>query len=111
MFSRLADVIEYRKTHPSARSYTTSLLTGGVPQIGRKIIEEAEEVVEAGLEPLETRQKHVVHEAADIVYHLFVLLSHCDISLSQLEAELERRFGVSGLEEKAARAGGGGSGE
>ena len=63
------------------RSYTMSLFQGGVAKIGDKIIEEANEVVEAGAEPADTRQQHVVHEAADLIYHLFVLLGHCDIPL------------------------------
>lgn len=103
VFSQLMAVIKDRKANPTARSYTTSLFQGGVAKIGGKIIEEANEVVAAGAEPADTRQHHVVHEAADLIYHLFVLLGHCDIPLEQLEAELWRRFGVSGLDEKAAR--------
>ena len=103
MFSKLMAVIVDRKENPLERSYTTSLFQGGAAKIGDKIIEEASEVVEAGTEPTETRQPHVVHEAADLIYHLFVLLGHCGIPLEQVEAELRRRFGVSGLEEKASR--------
>ena len=103
IFSQLMSVIEDRKTNPPERSYTTSLFQGGVQKIGRKILEEANEVIEAGAEPVETRQPHVVHEAADLIYHLFVLLGHCDIPLEQVEAELQKRFGTSGLDEKAAR--------
>jgi phosphoribosyl-ATP pyrophosphohydrolase len=50
-----------------------------------------------------------VAEAADLVYHTLVLLACREISLEQVEAELARRFGVSGLAEKAARTAGGGS--
>ena len=103
VFSQLMAVIVDRKANPPGRSYTTSLFQGGVAKIGAKIIEEAKEVVEAGAEPADTRQQHVLHEAADLIYHLFVLLGHCDIPLEQLEAELRGRFGVSGLDEKAAR--------
>jgi phosphoribosyl-ATP pyrophosphohydrolase len=46
-----------------------------------------------------------VHEAADLIYHLFVMLGHRDIPLAELESELARRFGISGLDEKAAREG------
>ena len=102
-FSQLMAVIVDRKLNPPARSYTTSLFQGGIAKIGGKIIEEANEVVGAGAEPVDTRQQHVVHETADLIYHLFVLLGHCDIPLEQLEAELRRRLGVSGLDEKAAR--------
>ena len=103
VFSQLMAVILDRKANPPGRSYTTSLFQGGVAKIGDKIIEEANEVAEAGAEPAYTRQQHLVHEAADLIYHLFVLLGHCDIPLEQLEAELRGRFGVSGLDEKAAR--------
>lgn len=103
VFSRLMQVIEERKANPPEKSYTTSLFQGGVDKIGGKIVEEAAEVVEAAGEPVDTRQAHVVHEAADLMYHLFVLLGHCDIPLAQVEAELARRFGISGLDEKAAR--------
>ncbi len=102
-FSQLMAVIEDRKANPPLRSYTASLFQGGVDKIGEKIIEEANEVVQAGSEVVDTRQQHVVEEAADLIYHLFVLLGYCDITLAQLEAELRRRFGVSGLDEKAAR--------
>ena len=104
VFSQLMAAIEDRKLNPPARSYTASLFQGGVGMIGGKIIEEANEVVEAGADPADTRQQHVVHEAADLIYHLFVLLGHCGIPLERLEAELQRRFGVSGLYDKAARA-------
>ena len=103
VFAQLMAVIEDRKVNPTARSYTNSLLQEGAAKIGAKIIEEANEVVEAGMEPADTRQQHVVLEAADLVYHLFVLLGYCDIPLVQLEDELKRRFGVSGLDEKASR--------
>ena len=105
VFSQLMAVIEDRKANPPERSYTTSLFQGGVDKIGSKIIEEASEVVEAGTEPAAIRQHHVVRESADLIFHLFVLLGYCEIPLEQVEAELRRRFGVSGLDEKAARDG------
>lgn len=96
-------VIEDRKAQPSEKSYTSRLLAGGVDKIGAKITEEAGEVVAAAAEPGEAGRSHTVHEAGDLVYHLFVLLAHREISLSDVEAELARRFGISGLEEKASR--------
>ena len=103
VFRQLMAVIEDRKANPPARSYTTSLFQGGIARIGGKVIEEAGEFVEAAYKTADTRQQHVVHEAADLIYHLFVLLGHCDVSLADLEAELRGRFGMTGLDEKAAR--------
>ena len=104
IFARLMAVIEDRKAHPPEKSYTTTLLAGGVEKIGEKIREEAAEIVAAAGEPGDAGRDHTIGEAADCIYHLFVLLAHRDIRFSDLEAELERRFGTSGLEEKASRA-------
>jgi phosphoribosyl-ATP pyrophosphohydrolase len=103
IFARLMAVIEDRKANPPARSYTTSLLQGGLAKIGAKIVEEAAEVVEAAAEPGDQGRSHLIYESADLVYHLFVLLGHRDIRLSELETELARRFGISGIDEKASR--------
>lgn len=100
---RLMEVIEDRRANPPERSYTTSLFQGGVEKIGAKIMEEAAEVVEAAGEPGREGREHLVYEAADLIYHLFVMLGHKEISLVEVEAELARRFGISGLDEKAAR--------
>jgi phosphoribosyl-ATP pyrophosphohydrolase len=99
----LERVVESRKRDTSARSYTSRLLAGGVPAIGAKVREEAGELVEAAANETDAR---VVAEAADLVYHLLVLLACREISLAEVEAELARRFGVSGLDEKAARTAG-----
>ena len=103
IFARLMAVIEDRKAHPSEKSYTARLLAGGLEKIGAKILEEAAEVVVAAAEPGDPGRTHTIREAADVVYHLFVLLGYRDIPLAELEAELARRFGISGLDEKAAR--------
>jgi phosphoribosyl-ATP pyrophosphohydrolase len=60
-------------------------------------------VVEAAAEPGDQGRSHLIYESADLVYHLFVLLGHQDIRLPELEAELARRFGISGIDEKASR--------
>lgn len=96
-------VIEDRKANPPAKSYTTSLLVGGVSKIGAKITEEAREVVDAAGEPGDAGRAHLIYEAGDLLYHLFVLLAHREIKLEEVEAELGRRFGVSGIDEKASR--------
>jgi len=103
ILARLMAVIESRRAAPSERSYTTRLLSGGVAAIGPKITEEAAEVVEAAGEPGAEGRQHLVCEAADLIYHLFVMLGFREIPLAEVEAELARRFGISGLDEKAAR--------
>lgn len=84
-------------------SYTAKLLTAGVPKIGEKVLEEASEVVEAAGEPGEAGRAHTIAEAGDVLYHLLVLLAARDITLGEVESELARRFGMSGLDEKASR--------
>jgi phosphoribosyl-ATP pyrophosphohydrolase len=102
-FAQLMATIEDRKANPPERSYTTSLFQGGVEKICRKILEEADEVVEAAAEPGDAGRSHFIHESADLIYHLFVMFGHHGVKLEEVEAELSRRFGVSGLDEKAAR--------
>jgi phosphoribosyl-ATP pyrophosphohydrolase len=95
--------IAARVAKPSDKSYTSQLLAGGVSKIGAKVSEEAAEVVEAAGEAGDAGREHLVREVGDLVYHLLVMLHHRNCSLADLEAELARRAGVSGLEEKAAR--------
>jgi phosphoribosyl-ATP pyrophosphohydrolase len=107
VLSDLMAVIEDRKANPPARSYTTSLFAAGVEKIGGKILEEAQEVVDAAREcdqaKTDVGREHLVHEAADLLYHLFVMMGHQDIPLDSVCEKLAGRFGVSGLDEKAAR--------
>ena len=60
-------------------------------------------MVEAAGEPGPAGQAHFIREVGDLLYHLLVMLAHKNCNLFDVEAELARRFGVSGLEEKAAR--------
>ena len=78
-------------------------MKGGAAAIGAKIIEEAAEVVEASDEPGDSGREHLVKEVADLVFHASVLLGYRDLDWSDVEAELKRRFGTSGLVEKASR--------
>ena len=106
VLTALERVIAARKGADSSRSYTARLLAGGVPAAGAKVAEEAGELVQAAAGEADDR---VVAEAADLVYHVLVLLACRDVPLADVELELARRFGVSGLDEKAARATGGGN--
>ncbi|HEY6564731.1 MAG TPA: phosphoribosyl-ATP diphosphatase [Pirellulaceae bacterium] len=103
---QLMTTIGDRKRNPTETSYTTTLFRGGTELIGRKILEEAGEVAVAG-NAADTAQGRdaLVCEAADLVYHLCVMLGYHNRTWSDVEAELQRRFGMSGLEEKARRAG------
>jgi phosphoribosyl-ATP pyrophosphohydrolase len=100
---QLEHTIAERSANPNERSYTSQLLAGGVEKIGAKVVEEAAEVVEAAGEAGEAGREHFIREVGDLVYHLLVMLRHRGCSLAEVEAELARRFGVSGLEEKASR--------
>ena len=104
ILNRLMAVIEDRRSKMPAGSYTTELLTQGPQKIRKKIIEEAAELFEAAVEPDAAGREAVVRESADLVYHLLVLLACRDIRLADLEAELARREGLSGLEEKKQRS-------
>jgi phosphoribosyl-ATP pyrophosphohydrolase len=99
----LEQTIAARAANPTGKSYTCELLAGGVKKIGAKIQEEAAEVVEAAGEPNEAGREHFLREVSDLIYHLLVMMRQRNCTLADLEAELARRFGVSGLEEKASR--------
>jgi len=103
----LEQVIASRKGSDAGRSYTARLLAGGVAAAGVKVTEEAGELVQAAAAESDDR---VVSEAADLMYHTLVLLACRELPLARVEDELARRFGVSGLAEKAARTAGGGAG-
>jgi phosphoribosyl-ATP pyrophosphohydrolase len=100
---KLERTIAARAANPNEKSYTSQLLAGGVETIGAKIMEEAAEVVEAAAESGEAGREHFLREVGDLVYHLMVLMRFRDSTWADVEAELARRFGVSGLDEKAAR--------
>ena len=104
---RAIDLLEVtilsRQAEPDAKSYTSKLLSAGLEKIGSKITEEAAELIEAAGELGEEGRQHTIYEAGDLLYHMLVLLASRDVALAEVEAELARRFGVSGLEEKASR--------
>ena len=100
VLARLADVLEERKSADSDSSYVASLYHKGLDQILKKIGEEATETVLAA----KTGDKdQIVYETADLWFHTLVMLAQQDLRPEQVLAELARRFGVSGHEEKASR--------
>ncbi|MFZ1741699.1 MAG: phosphoribosyl-ATP diphosphatase [Pontixanthobacter sp.] len=99
--SRLEQTIAHRRGGDPDSSYVAQLHARGLPIIARKLGEEA---VEAVVAALSGDRSELVGEAADVLFHLLVLLSAKDIALAEVLAELDRREGVSGLDEKASRA-------
>ncbi len=99
----LERLIGTRATRIADKSYTRQLLDAGIARIAKKFGEEAVEVVIAAIE---ADKSHLVAEAADVLYHLLVLLHASNLSLGQVEAELGRRTRQSGLDEKASRPNG-----
>ena len=93
-------VILDRKTNQTDNSYTASLMRGGLDKILKKVGEEATEVVIAAKGGV---PDEIIYETADLVFHLLVLLGHQNIPPEALYNELRRRFGTSGITEKAAR--------
>lgn len=98
--SRLTSLIAERKRLRPEGSYVVSLFDGGHEAIAAKVSEEAAELIEAAGED---DLKHTAHEAADLLFHVCVLLENSGVTLDQVTSELESRFGISGLEEKASR--------
>ena len=98
--TRLAVTIEARKGAEPETSWTARLLADGPEKAAEKFGEEA---VEAVIEAVKGDRERLTAEAADVMYHLLVMLASRDVSLEDVLTELERREGVSGLTEKAAR--------
>ena len=96
----LEQTIISRKSADPNSSWTAELLANGPEQCAKKFGEEA---IEAIIEAVKGDQKALISEAADVVYHLMVMLASRDISFNDVLAELARRSGTSGLEEKAQR--------
>ena len=98
--AKLEATIRSRRAADPATSYVAKLFAKGLPKIAQKLGEEAIETVIAAMS---SDREAVVGEAADLLFHLTVLLAELDIPIADVLAELERREGVSGIAEKAAR--------
>ena len=97
---KLAAVIETRKTASADSSYVAGLFDKGMNAILKKVGEETAEMIVAAKE---TDDAQLVHETADLWFHTMVMLAARGLGPEAVLAELERRFGMSGLGEKAAR--------
>jgi phosphoribosyl-ATP pyrophosphohydrolase len=103
ILERLAAVIESRKGGDSATSYVSRLLAAGEDAVLKKVGEEATETVMAGKDG---DRRRIVAECADLWFHCLVMLAHYGLGAQDVLAELRRREGISGIDEKAARSDG-----
>ena len=99
IIEKLETILQDRKTEAPRDSYVSSLYSKGKKDICDKIIEEAGELVDA----TEDGKSQVVHETADLLFHVLVLLASHDIKYATILDELTKRFGISGIEEKNNR--------
>lgn len=100
ILTQLAQTIEARKGADPESSWTAKLLSKGPEKAAEKFGEEA---VEAIIEAVKGDKAALTREAADVIYHLMVMLAARDVALSDVLAELERRTNQSGISEKANR--------
>jgi phosphoribosyl-ATP pyrophosphohydrolase len=98
--SDLDQIVRQRASASPDESYTARLLNGGIDRAAKKLGEEA---VEAVIAAIANRPDELVKEAADVFYHLLVVLHGSGISLQAVMDELDRRTRQSGLQEKASR--------
>ena len=100
ILQRLMAVVEARKGADPDTSYVAGLYAGGLDSILKKIGEESTETIIAAKSG---DKQQIVHETADLWFHCLVMLAQQDLDARQVLDELARRFGVSGIDEKAAR--------
>ena len=100
VLARVAEVIADRRRKRPEKSYVVSLLDAGLPKINGKIAEESRELIEA---LSEKDAAHTAHEAADLIFHTLVGLEAAGVPIDDVFAQLRKRFGISGLDEKASR--------
>jgi phosphoribosyl-ATP pyrophosphohydrolase len=101
---KLTEELEQRKQASADDSYVASLHQKGLNKILEKVGEESVETILAARDAEQTGDSSkVIYETADLWFHSLIMLSHLDIHVDDVLQELERRFGLSGLEEKANR--------
>jgi phosphoribosyl-ATP pyrophosphohydrolase len=100
ILTKLAAVLEERKQANADESYVASLYQAGTDKILKKLGEEATETVIAGKGG---NREEIIYETADLWFHSLVLLTHNNIDPQEVLDELDRRFGQSGIDEKASR--------
>ena len=105
ILSRLDDILKARLEADPDSSYVAGLHASGINKILEKVGEEATETILAAKDASADDTEALVRETADLWFHSLVMLSHLGVSSGEVLAELDRRFGTSGLEEKASRSG------
>jgi phosphoribosyl-ATP pyrophosphohydrolase len=100
ILSTLEQILEQRKSASADSSYVSALYSKGTDQILKKIAEESAEVIMA---TKEGDSDKIIYEVADLWFHTMILLRHQNIAFCDIEEELMRRYGVSGLTEKLNR--------
>ena len=106
VLTQLAEVLEQRKNADPAESYVASLHQQGLNKILEKVGEESVETILAARDCAEGGDSHaLVAETADLWFHSLVMLSHFELGPAEVLKELQNRFDLSGLKEKASRAG------
>ncbi len=100
ILTKLEQLLEERKSAKADESYVAFLYDKGLDKILKKIGEEATEVIMAAKDG---KSDQIIYEVADLWFHTLVLLRHKDIEIDKIQDELSRRFGLSGLSEKASR--------
>ncbi|MBB2695993.1 UNVERIFIED_ORG: phosphoribosyl-ATP pyrophosphohydrolase [Rhizobium esperanzae] len=98
--SDLERIVDERSKASPEQSWTAKLVAGGLPKAAKKLGEEA---IEAVMAAVSGDHDNLTYEAADVLYHLLVVLKIAEIPLENVMAELERRTAQSGLKEKANR--------
>ena len=105
IMEKLTSLLAERKNADPATSYVADLHDKGLNRILEKVGEEATEVILAAKDAERTDNRdEIIRETADLWFHTMVMLGHLDTSPVEVLKELERRFGVSGLEQKASRS-------
>jgi len=100
VLNRLTETLAARRNADPSTSYTASLFAKGPDAILKKIGEESAELIMAAKDG---KRLHIVNEAADVVYHIMVLMAFFDMSVDDILQEMHRREGISGIDEKRSR--------
>ena len=113
IFEKLMLILNERKNSSAEDSYVADLYSKGINKILEKVGEESTETIIAAKDlfklinenasNIENSRTAFTNEVADLLFHLLVLLSHLDVELEEVKAELDRRFGISGHAEKKSR--------